>query len=364
MFRFTKELDIEIEDIEYTGRTPNEILFFDIETTGFSPETTVLYMIGCIYYQQNRWICSQWFADTKDAQNEVLGAFVQLAKNYKVLICYNGIGFDLPYLRKKCTMHGIGGSLDKVEYLDLYKAIHPALALFRPSDMKQKTIENYVGVVRDDKYSGKDLITIYLQYLDSRSPQLLDLLVRHNRDDLVGMTAILKMLSYPFALSGNFTVNDVGISGYTALDRSTGEEATFFLTLDRPVPRRATCVNNCYYLTLFKDTGTLVTQIYSGELKYFYPNYKDYYYLPKEDTAIHKSVAYYVDTNFRTCAKAATCYSKKTGRFLPQFKEVVRPYFKLDYHDKMSFFELTDDFTDDKDLVKKFVLHAIHRLTN
>ena len=40
-------------------------------------------------------------------------------------------------------------------------------------------------------------------------------------------------------------------------------------------------------------------------LKYFYDNYKDYFYLPKEDTAIHKSVATYVDKDFRQKAKTA-----------------------------------------------------------
>ena len=49
MLCITKELDEKIERIEYTGYEKDEVVFFDIETTGFSPETTVLYMIGCIY---------------------------------------------------------------------------------------------------------------------------------------------------------------------------------------------------------------------------------------------------------------------------------------------------------------------------
>ena len=48
MLCITKELDEKIERIEYTGYEKDEVVFFDIETTGFSPETTVLYMIGSI----------------------------------------------------------------------------------------------------------------------------------------------------------------------------------------------------------------------------------------------------------------------------------------------------------------------------
>ena len=91
-------------------------------------------------------------------------------------------------------------------------------------------------------------------------------------------------------------------------------------------------------------------------------NYKDYYYLPEEDTAIHKSVAFYVDKNYRTKAKAATCYSKKTGCFLPQHQVVVSPYFKLEYHDKITYFELTDEFIDNETDVKAYVMHVLSLL--
>ena len=83
MLCITKELDEKIERIEYTGYEKDEVVFFDIETTGFSPETTVLYMIGCIYCQQDRLICTQWFAENKDSQKEVLIAFMEFISNYK-----------------------------------------------------------------------------------------------------------------------------------------------------------------------------------------------------------------------------------------------------------------------------------------
>ncbi|MEG2700054.1 MAG: ribonuclease H-like domain-containing protein, partial [Hungatella sp.] len=44
--------------------TLEELLFFDIETTGFSGDYSNLYLIGCTYYTQNSWHLIQWFADT------------------------------------------------------------------------------------------------------------------------------------------------------------------------------------------------------------------------------------------------------------------------------------------------------------
>ncbi len=42
----------------------DELLFFDIETTGFSGDRCQLYLIGCTYYKDNTWNLIQWFADT------------------------------------------------------------------------------------------------------------------------------------------------------------------------------------------------------------------------------------------------------------------------------------------------------------
>ena len=52
-------------------------------------------------------------------------------------------------------------------------------------------------------------------------------------------------------------------------------------------------------------------------LKLFYPNFKDYYYLPIEDTCILKSIASGVDKPYRENATKETCYTKVSGRFLP-----------------------------------------------
>ena len=55
---------------------------------------------------------------------------------------------------------------------------------------------------------------------------------------------------------------------------------------------------------------TLGISLAEGELKRFYSNYKDYYYLIYEDTAIHKSVGEYVDRAARRKATAKTCSYK------------------------------------------------------
>ena len=56
--------------------------------------------------------------------------------------------------------------------------------------------------------------------------------------------------------------------------------------------------------------------IVEDELHYFFSDYKNYYYLPEEDIAVHKSVAAYVDKAYRENAKAYNSYSKKRSIFV------------------------------------------------
>ena len=71
------------------------------------------------------------------------------------------------------------------------------------------------------------------------------------------------------------------------------------------------------------------------------------YYLPEEDTAIHKSVASFVGSSHRKKATAKTCYTKRSGTFLPQKDIWFTPVFSFERNARISFFELNDDFLGD-----------------
>lgn len=62
------------------GLPINESLFFDIETTGFSPDTSHMYLIGCVFFQDNTWHYRQWFAENPDEEADVITAFFSFCK--------------------------------------------------------------------------------------------------------------------------------------------------------------------------------------------------------------------------------------------------------------------------------------------
>lgn len=98
-------------------------IFFDIETTGFSPANSTLYMIGCARRKSNRICIDQFFAEKPEEEAEILAAFFQMLSPYTTIITFNGVGFDIPYLRQKQTIirfRNIFGILNTWIYLNRF----------------------------------------------------------------------------------------------------------------------------------------------------------------------------------------------------------------------------------------------------
>ena len=81
----------------------DDILFLDIETTGFTAKSSNLYLIGCACYENNKFHVHQWMAEKYDEEAAVLEAFFTFAASYHYLIHYNGNAFDIPYLQQKAA---------------------------------------------------------------------------------------------------------------------------------------------------------------------------------------------------------------------------------------------------------------------
>ena len=211
---------IETHDIfpvvspEFLDRIQNKTLFFDIETTGFSPNISHLYMIGASYYSDHAWKTIQWFDETGLSVGEqaLLQAFSEFAGNFIYCISYNGTAFDFSYIEKKCTHYHLQNPLSHLQHMDLYKEIKPYGAAFDLPNLKQKSIEAFLGIGREDKYNGGQLIKVYKKYLQSHAEHEQKLLFIHNYEDIIGMIKLLPLLSYIDFFKGHFSVTNMQIS--------------------------------------------------------------------------------------------------------------------------------------------------------
>lgn len=339
----------------------SDILMFDIETTGFSPDTTSIYLIGCCYYQNHCWNMIQYFADDYISEKSILQSFIEFSKGFKVMIHFNGTGFDIPYLQKKLIAHELDFSFDSFLQIDLYKKIFPYKRILNLANTKQKTIESFLGLPRVDPYSGGELINIYVDYMKNKfghrsaMQDNLDALLRHNEEDVCNLILLTSILAYSDLFEEPCDIISAQLEN---------EFVTISFSLKNPLTTSISYSTKEQDVTLFaeRNAGRISVHVYQGVLKYFYPNYKDYYYLPAEDTAIHKSVAEFVDKEYRQKAKASTCYTKKESTFLPQYFGDLTPAFRFACKDKMSYIEVTPSFLESKEQCQEYITSLMQYL--
>lgn len=414
----------------YTFLQPKEeIAFFDIETTGLSPNASSLYMIGLMYFDNSKkeWTLCQWFADNYHSEKEIIQNFLDTLSAFRYLFHFNGKTFDIPYILKKCKRHAITipdhcfsllqdttGEFS-IDLLGKIRSLRHALMLDK---CNQTMIERWLGIERTDIFSGKDLIPVYSEYMQQKiicpqnSSKLEQVLLLHNHDDVEMMLEICSMLTYDEYLSANCTKRLLSPENLQDISVTLLSDSNVQITLQLPIPvpkkvhfigtypplsnpctdsdssdQNSLYQNKQAQLTLENTTATLILPTCQNSLKYFFPNYKDYYYLPKEDMAVHKSVAEFVDSAYRKKATAATCYIKKEGTFLPSLvpanrKRNALPYndnlsltskesdleytesyrhptepetFFFHYKDKLSFYQLPEDFSTNQDFWKYYL---------
>ena len=233
--------------------------------------------------------------------------------------------------------------------------------------MKQKDLEAFAGWQREDTLTGRHLIAMFHAYEKTSDPELRRLMLLHNRDDLVGMTRLLPLAAYLMLAEGRFAA----VSS-TAASASHGLPLLRIrLELAAPLPRELSLPIPCpvdsseeAFFELFVNNLTAILEIpgVDTELKYFFQDYKNYYYLPLEDQAIHKSVAAYVEKEYRTPAKAATCYTRKSGRFYMQPSAILTPAFRPSYESRAVYFAWQDGYETCPELLRPLVTAILQQI--
>lgn len=341
---------------------PESALFLDIETTGLSSKTAVIYLIGACFCKNGIWNGIQWFAEKPDEESDIIHSFFEFAKDYSTLIHFNGNHFDLPFISGRCQELGLNYSFDNFEGIDIYKRVSLCKHVLQLPNCKQKSIEKFLQLERTDQYNGGELIQVYKEYVLKPSRIKEEILLLHNKEDLRGMLEILPILSYCDIFNRPVRATKVQANYYQDMNGRKQQELIIRLRLASSVPVPISFHANDCYVTVEGNHAALRIPVYTEELKYFYSNYKEYYYLPLEDVAMHKSVASFVDKEHRVPATAATCYTRKYSSYLPMWDYILEPFFKREYKSSLLFIELTDEFKTNREAFSKYASHILEML--
>lgn len=358
MYTVRNKINNEFNNTEYTYTEYFDLdntVFFDIETTGFTSDNTTLYMIGCMYYSANQFFIVQWFNDDGASEKAIIDEFTSFIKDFKYIVSFNGDGFDIPYLNKKIKYFNIDFDFNCFISIDIYKKIKHLKNLLHIDNLRQKSIETFLGINREDKYSGKDLIKVYNKYLLNQDIQSRDILLQHNFEDIECLLLISPILSYTKLSEGLFEFSKMSV---------INNNLVFDIVLKHSIPKRISLGYKNILFTAYTTNANIKIPIIDAELKFYFDNYKDYYYLPHEDYAIHKSLAAYVDKNFKEHAKKENCYTKHKGYFITQIDNGIIDGYKKDYTDKETYIDLSDAFLQDKELINKYIKYILLKLIN
>lgn len=231
---------------------------------------------------------------------------------------------------------------------------------------------------------GGELIHVYHTYLSSRDDSLLSLLFLHNHDDVIGMVRILPILSITALndnriASGVPEITDTGIRFplhpvhpfpevmqkqlfplSTSLHRlkkngtASSSRAKFPEADDVTIVLSASRETSGIYLTV---------PLFHGTLRHFFPNYRDYWYFPQQDAAIHKDVAVYASPEHREKARPETCYQRVTRTFCPETEEIYAPVFYREYHAFPCWFVPSAELFLDDDQRNRYIHSLLRQFT-
>ena len=337
-----------------------DTLLYDIETTGLNPKSSQLYLLGILLFHKENSELIQYFAESVLDEEEILEQFFQLCKTKRVLISFNGEGFDNRFVESMAKSYGKLPLHLNLKQLDLFKLIRKRKKFYGLESCSLKSCERFLGIYREDRCNGGELISVYREYLQDKDRKKKNSLLLHNREDIQNLPALFSFLAYENIFQGNVHFQRAELlardeiikkncSNQTEstlkIEHSELEETKICHTSDKiclkfslpsSVPVPLTLAPKNFLLEIKETSLCLTVPLYQGELCYFFKDYKDYEFIPSEDRVVHKSLAAMYPKEMREKAKASTAYQKMKTSFLPIFQEKEK-VFKKTYQDKQCF---------------------------
>ena len=325
----------ENKDIPYIGILdelyPDEkIMMFDIETTGLSPDRSFIYMIGINLREDGKWQTLLLFNDDGRSEPAIIKEFQEILSRHTVLIDFNGEAFDINFVKRRMQFiqskmgMSITDHFRSIKNVDLMKMIRPYKYALGLPNIKQKTIERYLGLDRIDKYNGGQLIDIYLSYISDRNPNSKHLCIQHNRDDMFGMMHLSLIFNIESVSKGLFDISKI--------ETEVKNESLYLIigiSLKHPLPRPIFSSLNGVSFDGEGMQAVVKASVINDTMKYYYASSKE-------------------------------SFEEKRGFFISQLSGNIEkvPAYKNNYKDKISYIEICDSFLGNPEYIKSYVTNA------
>lgn len=293
-----------------------DTLAYDIETTGLSAKNNHIYLIGCCYRKDTQVVVSQFFAENKEQEKEILIAFFSLLSTFRQQMTFNGIRFDTPFIEERAKKLHLDTAPLSIPHFDIYKACRSLKKLLNLPSCRQKAIEEFLGIHREDIYSGGDLIPIYHTYTKTSDEQDLALLKLHNYEDVTGMLSLLPILTYQKLFTASFHLTSAKKQFFSDYQKNKKEELEVLAYVSETFPASFRLTTPYGYFLFQNNLVKGILPLHAQTLKHFLSNHKDYVYLPNEEMLLLKELADYIPKGQKIAATPDTCFLQKEDLFI------------------------------------------------
>lgn len=196
MFIREEEKEIKLPEGVFEKYNMGNIVYFDIETTGFDKEKDHIILISAgVYKDMYTFSIKQYFCENLEEETQILKGFKEFLTDFDIWCSYNGIAFDEPFIKQRMSLNNIIFDPPS-EHIDLYRMIRPYYKQLGMERCNLKSVERHIGVERQDKIDGGMSVELYYEYLDTRNEEIMKTILLHNYEDVLHLPLIFNLIDY------------------------------------------------------------------------------------------------------------------------------------------------------------------------
>ena len=215
---------------------------------------------------------------------EAMKKLREILSGFDTAITFNGNAFDMPVLKRLLQDIGSEDFLERLTLRDLfleYRSLSPVLGL------PGRKLADYASL-----FASHDGGEISREYLASVG-------------DAVKTYIIMPLDALKELLSGCFSL----ISASRGTKDQGRDELVFDMRMNTPFPGTIRLHDEVYRITADENEAILTVPVEDERVRLYHPDIENYFYLPMEGSAVHRSVAGFVDKSRKEKAVRSNCFN-------------------------------------------------------
>lgn len=175
---------------------PRRLVFLDTETTGLSHGCgTRIFLLGLLRIDRGLLHLRQYLLSRFCGEAAMLDAAGNWLREDDILVTYNGKSFDLPLLGSRCRMSDLTDPFIRLAHMDLLYPVRRAFSSVWPDCRLVTAEQRLLSFYRSGDVPGSAAPAAWFDWLRNGRLGTLAAVCRHNRWDLMSLTALLPALS-------------------------------------------------------------------------------------------------------------------------------------------------------------------------